>query len=342
MKARIIIVLLLCAGAATVGAQSTTASGDERQVPVELGEGLQAFQAGEFEQALELFDAARDREDIPAWHGHALFWSARTTMALGRYEQAADTLDVFLTEYDDHPYREEARYQRARVFHLDGDYQTAVERFTRFTNDYPDSEFYPNALYWSGESLFSLGRLDEAERLFTEVTDSHPTSYRFEAARYRLDIIELSRRENELLTLLQWSHEEYLAALETFQQRERSYQEALRSYRARLAGLATEDFRAEISSLNERVAELEESLAERDDRINELLSQLRRARAGAADDSAPADAPQTGTDEADETTGEPRAEAPGAGDLELRETLLSLKAQALELQQQLLEQEENE
>ena len=339
MKARIIIVLLLCAGVATVGAQSAAASGDGPRVPVELAEGLRAFQAGELERALGLFEAARDREDIPAWRGHALFWSARTAMALGRYEQAADTLDVFLTEYDDHPYREEARYQRARVFYLDGDYQTAIERFARFTNDYPDSEFYPNALYWTGESLFSLGRLDEAERLFAEVADSYPTSYRVEAARYRLDIIELSRRENELLTLLQWSHEEYLAALDTFQQRERSYQEALRSYRSRLAGLATEDFRAEISSLNERVAELEASLAERDDRINELLAQLRQARAEAAAGTGAADAPQTGADDA---TGTTRTEAPGAGDLELRETLLSLKAQALELQQLLLEQEENE
>ncbi|MFW6293598.1 MAG: tetratricopeptide repeat protein, partial [Spirochaetota bacterium] len=230
----------------------------------------------------------------------------------------------------------EARYQRSRVFHLRGEHETAIERFTRFVDDYPDSDFYPNALYWTGESLFSLGRLDEAERLFAEVTDSYPASFRAEAARYRLDIIELSRRENELLTLLQWSHEEYLSALETFQQRERSFQEALRSYRTRLAGLATEDFQAEIAALNERIAQLETSLAERDARINELLAQLRQARADAAE--------ETTAEPSDEqpVTDAPTTEDPTVSELELRETLLSLKAQALELQQLLLEEEENE
>lgn len=334
MKARIVIVLLLCIVVAGAGAQSADAS---RRVPVELADGLRAFQSGTLERALEFFEAAREREDIPAWRGHALFWSARTTMALGRYDEAADAFDFFLSEYGDHPYREEARYQRARVFYLAAEYETAVERFARFMNDYPQSDFYPNALYWTGESLFSLGRLDEAERLFAEVTETYPTSYRAEAARYRLDIVELSRRENELLTLLQWSHEEYLSALETFQRRERSFQEALRSYRTRLASLASEDFQAEIAALNERIGELETSLAERDQRINELLALLRQARAD--DEQAAPASSATGPDETDAPADEP---APGPTDLELRETLLSLKAQALELQQLLLEQEEED
>ncbi|HKJ85817.1 MAG TPA: tetratricopeptide repeat protein [Spirochaetia bacterium] len=318
MKSRILIALLLCAGTLSVAAQT--------QVPEELAAGLQAFQAGEFEQALARFEAARARDDIAAWDGHSLFWSARTRMALGRYESAADTFDRFLSQYTRHPYREEASYQRARIFYIQDRHEAAIDRFTGFFNEYPDSEFYPNALYWTGEALFALGRLDEARRLFAEVTERYPASFRVEAARYRLDIIELSRREEELLTLLQWSHEEYLSALETYQARERSYQEALRAYRERFAGLASEDFEQEIRTLNARIAELETTVAERDTRINDLLSQLRQASVEPDAGDPPRQAPRSAP--------EPQS------DVELQETLLSLKAQALELQEILLEQRE--
>ncbi|MFW5684152.1 MAG: tetratricopeptide repeat protein [Spirochaetota bacterium] len=328
MKATLIIALLLCIPLALVGAQS--------DVPVELADGLRAFQAGELERALDEFEAALERDDIPAWRGHALFWAARTQMARGRYAAAADFFDTFLARFDAHPYREESLYQRARLFFIKEEYETAVQRFSAFIDSYPQSAFYPNALYWSGEALFELGRLDEAERLFAEVTDHYPSSFRVDAARYRLDVIELARRENELLRLLQWSHEEYLSALETFQQRERSYQEALRSYRDRLAGLATEDFRAEIAGLNARVEELEARVSERDERINELLAQLRQASAsggpGGTGSQTPAQTPAP-------ITNAGAASSPEA-DLELRETLLSLKAQALELQEILLDEQE--
>lgn len=318
-------------------------------VPAELADGLGAFQQGELDRALELFQAARARDDIPAWRGHALFWVARTQMALGEYDAAADTFDRFLDAYAEHPYLEEASYQRARIFQIQGATEAAIRRFADFTEAFPRSAFYPNALYWTGEALFTLGRLSEAERLFAEVTDNYPTSFRVEAARYRLDIIELSRREDELLRLLQWSHEEYLAAIETFQQRERSYQEALRSYRTRLAGLATDDFQAEIETLSARIAELEENLAERDERINFLLSELRLAReqsgaptASAPTASAPTGAPPVETPGAPSATPEQVTATPSASEFELRESLLSLKAQALELQELILEQREED
>lgn len=338
MKARLVIPLLLVfavVAPAAVYAQSG--------VPSELADGLGAFQDGNLDRALELFQAAGARDDIPAWRGHALFWIARTQMALGRYDRAADTFDLFLGEYSAHPYREEASYQRARIFQIQGATEAAIGRFTEFTEAFPESPFFPNALYWTGEALFSLGRLSEAERLFAEVTDNYPTSFRVEAARYRLDIIELTRREDELLRLLQWSHEEYLAAIETFQQRERSYQEALRSYRDRLTGLAGDDFQAELETLNARIAELEADLAERDERINFLLSELRLARENAGQPSAGAAGPQSDAPAAPaDGPADAPADAPtAASDMELRESLLTLKAQALELQELLLEQRED-
>lgn len=317
MKARLFASALFLLGVSAVYAQSA--------VPEELVEGLSAFEAEDFGQALEWFESARARDDIAPWRGHALFWSARTMMVRGDYEPAADTLDQFFGEYPAHPYLEEARYQRARIFYMQGQYEAAVRRFADFLEEYPQSDFYANGLYWTAEALFALGRLDEAERLFAEVADRYPASFRVEAARYRLDILEFARREQELLTLLQWSHEEYLAALEGFRVAEARYQEGLRSYRERLGRLATDDFRTEIEELHVRVAELEQAVRERDRQINDLLAELRRSRLPTTDGAA------------DSATARP-----ATSDVELREALLSLKAQALELQGVLLESERDD
>lgn len=331
MKARLFTSALLCLGFVAIGAQSVPA---QSTVPRELADGLAAFEAGAFAEALEHFESARARDDIAPWRGHVLFWSARTAMVLGGYDDAADTLDLFFAEYPRHPYLEEARYQRARIFFMQEHYEAAVRRFAEFLEAYPDSDFSANGLYWTGEALFALGRLDEAERLFAEVADRHPASFRVEAARYRLDIIEYARRERELLTLLQWSHEEYLTALDGFRATETRYQEALHSYRERLARLAADDFRDELEQLHARIAELEEAVRERDRRINDLLAELRHSRAPSGHE-----AERTGIND----SGPPAAAAAGpqASDLELREALLSLKARALELQDVLLQEQGN-
>ena len=315
MKARLSLILVLCWTIGSVAAQST--------VPQALADGLRAFEEGAFETALQRFETIR-RDGVAGWDGHALFWSARTRMVLGRYDEAADLLDRFAYEYPGHPYLEESAYQRARIFHIQEQHEAAVQALTEFVVVYPASELYPNAVYWTGEAVFALGRLSEAERLFAEVVDRYPASFRAEAARYRLDVIDLVRRERELLTLLQWSHEEYLAAVESFQRRERSNQEALRSYRERLVGLSSDDFRQEIEVLHQRIAELEAGVDERDRRINELTAEIRQIRQEAVATPDP-----VRTDPLPAVT----------RDLEFREALLSLKEQALELQGLLLDQE---
>jgi len=335
------LLLFLALGAGSLVAQ---------QAPPGLAEGLRSYQASQFETALAQFRDAAAQAQGSDYAPYADFWVARSLMALERFSEAADAFDLFLSTYDSHPYREEATYQRARLFYLNGEYEAAVQRFNSFLTEYPQSEFAANALYWTGESLFALGRMSEARRFFEEVVEKYPTSFRVEAARYRQDVIDLELREDELLTLLQWSHEEYLAALEEFRQKEIAYQDALKSYRDRLSSLAAEDFREEIELLNGRVAELEATVSERDDEINDLRAQLRQAQARAdalVEISAAAAARQTqqttpaaqqpsgasGTPGA--ATGSAAATTPSS----VQNELLSLKAAALELQQRLLQEE---
>ncbi len=322
-----VLLLVLLFGIASVSAQ---------EAPSGLSAGLREYQAGRFEAALAAFQEAGAASAGTEYEAYADFWVARSLMALSNYDEASDVFDLFLANFDPHPYREEATYQRARLFYLTEEYEAAVQRFSEFQASYPESDFAANALYWTGESLFALGLLSDSRRFFEEVTERYPTSYRVEAARYRQDVIDLKERENELLTLLRWSHEEYLSALDEFRQKELAYQEALQSYRDRLSTLAAEDFREEIQLLSAQIGELEASLAERDEQINELLAQLRQAQvnatSGGAEQQDPAgpavrvvtDTPEDG--ESPTTTASVQSE------------LLSLKAAALELQQRLLQQ----
>jgi TolA-binding protein len=146
--------------------------------------------------------------------------------------------------------------------YLQRQYEECIQHLDRFLKKYPDSPYGANAYYWIGESAFSLGRLKEAEKIFHFVVSQFPTSFRAEAARYRLDIIRLKYREEELMKLLQWSHEEHLKALEEFQRREAVYLETIQTYQRRVALLSSQDYQGEILKLSEQVRALENELSQ--------------------------------------------------------------------------------
>ena len=338
-----VLLLIILFGVQSISAQ---------EAPAGLAAGLREFQAGRFGSALAEFQKASAASSGTEFEAYANFWVARSFMALTRYDEASDAFDLFLNSFESHPYSEEAAYQRARLFYIGEQYEAAVQRFNEFQMNYPGSDFSANALYWTGESLFSLGLLTESRRFFEEVAEKYPTSYRVEAARYRQDIIDLELRENELLTLLQWSHEEYLASLDEFRQKELAYQDALRSYRQRLSTLAVEDFREEIELLGARVAELESTLANRETEINDLLAQLRQAQAradalveisaatAAAQPSGVTSSPVASSPTVVTDTGQ--TSLPQTGAAGVQSELLTLKAAALALQQRLLQQGSNQ
>lgn len=243
-----------------------------------LQEGITRFQQGAFEQGLLRFREALLNAEEQSVEADAYFWIAKSAMALDRLNEAEQNLEYYLMNYPDNRYYSEANYQRGRLLFLQSDYQSAIQAFQQFLEEYPDSPFVANAYYWTGESLYELGRLEEAERLFRTVVREFPTSFRVEAARYRLSLIELKEREEELLRLLQWSHESFLAAQEEFQRRQTGYEEALDEYQGRLASGASEGARAEITRLSGRVRELEELLSSREARIRTLEQEVTRLR----------------------------------------------------------------
>ncbi len=212
-------------------AHESTDTGDS------LNEGLAAFRTSDFETAMVRFREILLEEPDPETEAAAYFWLAKSAMATDRLSDAERNLEYYLRTFPDHTYAVEAAYQRGRLLFMQEDFSAAIEALNSFIDSHPDSPFAANALYWSGESLYSLGRLDAARRVFQTVVRDYPRSFRVEAARYRIALIDLDERETELLELLRWSHEEYLQALDEFERREQAYQEAISSYQRQLSTL---------------------------------------------------------------------------------------------------------
>jgi TolA-binding protein len=190
-------------------------------------------------------------------------------MALEMLEDADRTLEHYLARYPSHALAVEAHYQKTRLLFLEHDYENALAASYEFIRSNPGSALVPNAYFWIGESLYSLGRLEEAERVFAKVVREYPQSYKVEAASYRLSLLEFKKREEELLRLLKWSHEEFLRTVEEYQRREKSYEQALAAYQQRVGSpaerqaeaKALEDMKAENASLKGRVQQLEAQTA---------------------------------------------------------------------------------
>jgi hypothetical protein len=130
-----------------------------------------------------------------------------------------------------------------------------------------------------------MGQLDYARDVFTNVTQDYPRSAKFEASSYRLALIHQKKIEEELLNLLKWSHEESLKAIEEYQRRERSYDQALIAYQRRIAELLKDSRLEDLDSAN---AQYRRQLADSEERIRLLEEELQSYRAGSPASLGPA------------------------------------------------------
>jgi TolA-binding protein len=239
-----------------------------------LEEGIDAFRRSDFDTAVLRFREILLEDPDADLEANAYFWLSKSAMALGRLTEAERNLEYYIRTFPSHEFAVEARYQRGRLLFMQEDYAAAVEALSSFVEQYPESPFVANAIYWSGESLYTLGRFNDARRLFDSVVPDYPRSFRVEAARYRIALIDLNERETELLQLLRWSHEEYLKTIDDFERRDRAYQEAIAAYQQRLQNAADEGSRQEIIRLTTQVRSLQETLRNRDAEIQRLQEQL--------------------------------------------------------------------
>lgn len=193
-------------------------------------------------------------------------WLAKTYFAILDTKSAALNLNYYLENFPQDQGRSEGLYLQARILYSDGDYTQAIAAFGQYLDQAPTGDQVPNALFWMAESAFALGHYEEAAHLYNKIVQGYPASFKLEASRYRLAVIDLRHREEELLKLLQWSHSEALNSADDFQRREKAYQQSLASYQKRILELQSSD-------LGARLAALEESLRQRDAQLAALRLQ---------------------------------------------------------------------
>jgi tetratricopeptide (TPR) repeat protein len=223
-------------------------------------EGLTAFERGEYFLGYRQFTRLVEEEPFYYYRANAVFWQAKSLYMMGDYVQAGSLLDQYLINWADNSYYEEALYLVGKNYYSQANYQSALEAFIRFSEEYGGSSWYSHALYWMGESLYGLGHIEEASQLYNRIIEEFPDSPKKEAARYRNALIEIKKREEKLLELLKWSHEEFLKSGQDSSMEKAVYEEALKAYQEQVALLSEREramsYRNKLLSLKERTLEL--------------------------------------------------------------------------------------
>ena len=233
--------------------------------PSALALGQAAYSKGEYLTALTQFQklvADPEARTKP----EPFLWLAKTYFAVLDTKNAALNLDYYLQTFPKDPGHTEGLYLQARILYSDGDYSHAIQAFGQYLDLAPGGDQVPNALFWMAESAFSLGHYEEASNLYNKIVQGYPSSFKLEASRYKLSVIDLRHREEELLKLLQWSHSEAINSAEEFQRREKAYQQSLAAYQKRILDLQSSD-------LGAKLAALEESNRQKDSQIAALKLQ---------------------------------------------------------------------
>lgn len=197
--------------------------------------GLNYFKNESYIRALDSFDIVAARGELLA--GDALYWKSRVLEQLKRYSEAEESLVLFLEEYSDNPFYPDGFYLRARLFYLQREYEKAIETFYMFITRFKSHKLVVNSYFWIGESLFELGNFKEAYSVYTRILEIFPGSYKEEAVRYRMKLIELMYREEEILSLLRWSHEELLLERQAFIKKESQYEKILADFQLKITAL---------------------------------------------------------------------------------------------------------
>jgi len=214
--------------------------------PSTLAQGQDAYAKGDYLVALARFQklvADPEARTKP----EPFLWLAKTYFAVLDTKNAALNLDYYFQNFPQDPGRTDALYLQARILYSDGDFPHAIQAFGQYLDLSPNGDQVPNALFWMAESSFSLGHYDEAANLYTKIVQGYPSSFKLEASRYRLSVIDLRPREEELLKLLQWSHSEAINSEDEFQRREKAYQQALVAYQKKILDLQSTDLGARVA-----------------------------------------------------------------------------------------------
>ncbi|MDR0655516.1 MAG: tetratricopeptide repeat protein [Treponema sp.] len=275
------------------------------QTETVLQRSLKLYGEGRYQELLQNLKPYYEEQKDPAVQAEVLYWISLAELGAADYERAFQDMEVL--EKLGGTRAAEIPYHKGRVCYYLGRYDEGISLLSAFAENLsdPGDPRKSAALYWIGESLYSMGQMEKAKDIFSTITENYPSSAKFEAASYRISLINQKKIETELLALLKWSHEESLKTIEEYQRRERAYDQAIIAYQKRIADMLRES----PSSGSEAAVQ---------DRQQPSQAQER--------------GPETGTVPSASLPGVSPS-SPGGGDRGMR--LNSIKSQALELQNQL-------
>jgi TolA-binding protein len=246
-----------------------------------LRRGLEFYQQSRWREAVMEFRRSQEEALDPELKAEALYWIALAEISARDYAGAVQDLDELERIAPESIRLREVPYHKGRALYHLGRYEEALLLLKLYADGIGRDSLLPAgseaaarksaALYWMGECLYAMGQLDYAREIFSIVTQDYPRSAKFEASSYRLALIHQKKIEEELLNLLKWSHEESLKAIEEYQRRERSYDQALIAYQKRIAELLKDTRLEDLDSSN---AQYRRQLIEAEERIRRLETEL--------------------------------------------------------------------
>ncbi|MDR1127284.1 MAG: tetratricopeptide repeat protein [Treponema sp.] len=212
------------------------------QASTNLETGIKLYADGKWKEAISVLRQVLTINAALDQRVEAVYWTALAEIADSDYMGAINDLNALDQMEWNSPRKLEIPYHKGRCFYYLERFDEALVLLKNYADSIPDNteegiRQKSAALYWTGECLYSLGHLDRAHDIFLTITQKYPQSAKYEAAFYRMAIINQKKIEIELLGILKRTHEESLKIIEEYQYRERTYDQALTAYQRRIATL---------------------------------------------------------------------------------------------------------
>ena len=268
---------------------------DSGQNQLRLNNGINLYSQGRWRQAVSELRRLEAEAPSREMRAEALFWISLSELSAGEYSESLKDMNS-LAAIDPSNYRiKELNYHRGRLLYYMGRYEEAIMHFKAYDDSLlpangavlsqADLSRKAAAYYWTGECLYSMGQLDMAAGYFRYITEVIPESTKYEASVYRLAMIDQKKVENELLVLLQRSHEDSLRNMEEYSRKESAYDQAVNVYQKRIAEMQKDTRLQDLEDLNTGYRNLLELAEERirslENSIKETSLNLETTREGA-------------------------------------------------------------
>jgi len=229
--------------------------------------GINYFQEKQYSDALLNFRDALLHEKNALESGNIYLWISKSYTKLREYNRAELNLLFFLENFQKHPAEEEILYLYIKVLYRQQKYNESIKVIYTFTSKFPNSGYYPENIFILGESLYQLSEYKKAESVLNQLIRNFPDHSIVNLIKYRLEIIKLKDREQSLVELLRWSHEESMQQiLESLNKTENS------NIKKSVAEELPKQWELKINDLNIKLAERDEKIKELEDILDKTRS----------------------------------------------------------------------